>query len=103
VIRIPTELAWAAGFFEGEGWVTWNTTGTLRIACSQSYGMYELERFLSAVGYGRIYGPYNTAKGRVRHDWGANAEEAVAVIEMLRPYLTPGAPKLIKFDEGWTP
>lgn len=62
------ELAWAAGFFDGEGW-----TGTIsnngekhyaRMAIHQVH-LPSLERFQRAVlGLGRIGGPYDHSGGR---------------------------------------
>ena len=67
------ELAWAAGFFDGEGSAHFavglrkKQTGG-RVVFSQLHlnvaqaNREELERFQKAVGVGRIYGPY-TNKG----------------------------------------
>lgn len=55
------ELAWAAGFFDGEGCSTIriNGSGSHKIFISTSQNnRTTLERFQKAVGVGRIYGPY---------------------------------------------
>lgn len=53
------ELAWAAGFFDGEG-CTRGPSGSsrLRLTISQAGDTELLERFRRAVGVGAIYGPY---------------------------------------------
>jgi hypothetical protein len=66
------ELAWAAGFVDGEGSFTGQMTGTRmtengpktyrwnypRFEIGQSGSPFLLERFRLAVGYGKVYGPY---------------------------------------------
>jgi len=60
------ELAWAAGFFDGEGWSglsqeAGRRTGQpqARINQADPNGVPEvLRRFRSSVGFGRIGGPY---------------------------------------------
>src|SRR5687768_15230957 len=54
------ELAWAAGFFDGEGWAAKNKTRGVqsRINQSDDGGVPEvLVRFQRVVGCGRIHGP----------------------------------------------
>ena len=62
-----TELAWAAGFFDGEGYCAfaWRKSGQ---AYTKWYGRLDvmitqndrrvLDRFKNAVGVGRVKGPY---------------------------------------------
>lgn len=52
-MRDTNELAWAAGFFDGEGY-TGPGTGTMRMAVTQRK-LEPLERFLNAVSLGKIY------------------------------------------------
>src|ERR1044072_2281967 len=60
-----TELAWAAGFFDGEG----NTRAIIRRAKYKSLHVSitqveksNLERFQKAIGLGKINGPYKYEK-----------------------------------------
>ena len=53
------EIAWAAGFFDGEGCFSYIQKARyvcLRIGQSE---LEPLERFREAVGLGKIYGPYS--------------------------------------------
>jgi hypothetical protein len=65
VVTSNRELAWAAGFFDGEGHVGISTqeepSGTYRypILIINQTDRRPLERFQHAVGIGRIYGPYD--------------------------------------------
>ena len=90
------ERAWAAGFFDGEGYVGCN----LRWAGKKRYRRIDvqvtqndpevLERFRAAVGAGKVYGPYHTPK-RANPMWkyGIGSAEGVRhVLEVLRPYLS---------------
>lgn len=53
------ELAWAAGFFDGEGSFSWTNTAAVGCAVINQASKEPLERFQSAVGgLGKIYGPY---------------------------------------------
>ena len=56
-----TDLAWAAGFFDGEGSTYTapanNNSSSIRIGISQN-DPEVLERFAEAVGVGRITGPH---------------------------------------------
>ena len=83
------DLAWAAGFFDGEG-----STSVLKaqrdkfwyIRMSISQKLPEcLERFQSIVGVGRIY----KAKTREIHSWDCyKQEDVILVLHKLWPYLT---------------
>lgn len=86
------ELAWAAGFFDGEGntCVINRGRGGQRIAIQIS-STYKptLERFLSAVHQGRIYGPYK--RGDYKEQWVYRVNgwpTCQAVIAMLWPFLS---------------
>src|SRR6266480_2649824 len=55
------ELAWAAGFFDGEGSTSLlkNNKGNLWVCLAiRNTDKELLERFLKAVGCGKVYGPY---------------------------------------------
>lgn len=94
------EVAWAAGFFDGEGTITHTRNVPLMIAIKQatSSGAVPpvLARFAAAVGVGRIGGPYQD-RPSARHFsphrrpafmWYAMNNEAVAVLQLLQPHLT---------------
>lgn len=59
------DVAWAAGLFEGEGCVFAKPDkGRLRIVASlDSCDFDVLDRFAEVIGVGRVYGPYEHAKG----------------------------------------
>lgn len=84
-----TELAWAAGFFDGEGCTTLakkNANKTVRVIVAQK-DIRPLQRFVAAVGdRGKIYPP--RGEHMVRH-WASNAEPvAREVLALLWPYLS---------------
>lgn len=102
------ELAWAAGFFDGEGssMVTWDKGAkgfpsehkryaSLRMSLCQAgeYAQYLLDRFKNAVnGIGFINGPYNYGKKSNLTTWHWRVhgfEHTQAVIAMLWPRLGP--------------
>jgi hypothetical protein len=52
------ELAWAAGFFDGEGCFSYSEAGQyVCISITQSE-RHPLDRFCEAVGTGKVHGPY---------------------------------------------
>jgi hypothetical protein len=98
-----TELAWAAGFFDGEGCVTgFITRGgefNLNLIVAQSSTTEHLERFRDAVGYGTISGPYSRdddSRRQPSFHWNCSGRRGHAVMALLRPYLC--SPKLWKYD-----
>jgi hypothetical protein len=100
---VSYQLAWAAGYFEGEGCVTSNGVKTLNLEVSQTGddGIPEdLQRFADTVGLGTIRGPYSyRAQMRPSYRWGASGRKAHAVMELLGPYLTHGGPKRRKYEQ----
>jgi hypothetical protein len=80
------ELAWAAGFFDGEGHIAYRKR-RLMMAVAQT-NREPLERFLDAVGGGRIYGPYSKGQQvkQVWH-WQATGANVIPLMEKLLPYL----------------
>lgn len=103
------ELYWAAGFFDGEGYIGVTTQRSKgyehhRIACSIAQTTLEpLQRFQLAVKAGSIYGPYDYAKKANNTNkkiyWqfnSANTDESIRILNRLSPYLT--APKLVQFQ-----
>jgi hypothetical protein len=101
------ELAWAAGFFDGEGTAVLAgvnstrvhaTTGRRRdyptphLAVTQHYDPETIHRFHRAVvGLGAVYGPHSS-KGTAHHprwSWSARRPtEVLAVVPMLWPWLS---------------
>ena len=83
-----SEIAWAAGFFDGEGntCVQRGRSGPyLAVNLSQN-DRRTLERFISAVGAGKVYGPY---PGRPRiHHWRIVGSKAENVLALLWPHLS---------------
>jgi len=59
------ELAWSAGFFDGEG-STFATGDRLHMSIGQRHPAV-LERFVSAIGVGRVRGLEKT-----RWEWGSS-------------------------------
>jgi hypothetical protein len=55
-----TELAWAAGFYDGEGCTVNRGNFQPSMTITQA-DPYVLERFAKAVGVGKVYGPYSRA------------------------------------------
>lgn len=110
----PIELAWAAGFFDGEGNVTFipsarkrrdgsrGTSGQMRVQLAQ-VRREPLDRFAMALGgMGSVTGPY--VDHRDNHNstyrYCASANLAFVFIwNCLSPYLS--APKLEQFHEAW--
>lgn len=99
-----SEVAWAAGFFDGEGCVSGYTTHfptrTVRyIALIVAQTSTEhLERFKLAVGAGSIQRPVSGKKPHHKpmYRWQKAGKDAHAVMELLRPFLC--SPKLTKYD-----
>lgn len=57
------ELAWAAGFLDGEGCFSYTESGRHACVSITQTERQPLERFLAAVGTGRIYRPYEKPTG----------------------------------------
>lgn len=89
-----TELAWAAGFFDGEGYVSISFSKGTRwpsiVLGITQHNRETLERFSAAVGRGKIYGPRRSGKGElVRYDLHVGGIDGVtAVLLALSPYLS---------------
>lgn len=91
-MRTREELAWAAGFFEGEGVISQRQKNGRFVAINNT-DMEPLLRFQEAVGVGKLrgpYGPYNNGISRKPYwTWSAsNFEHRQAVIAMLWPWLS---------------
>lgn len=94
-----SEIAWAAGFFDGEGTVSlkrkvWKDTHYESICAGVPQGGRAtppsvLLRFRAAVGFGRIYGPGRWRNARLSSwDWHATRYDEVRLLfELLGPLL----------------
>ena len=93
---IQTEIAWAAGFWDGEG-CAWrglrtdkhNRTYSKRGALICQNDPEALRRFISAVGAGRIYGPYHPpGRKNEYYQMHLRIPEAISVFTKMWPYLS---------------
>jgi hypothetical protein len=81
------ELAWAAGFFDGEGCTFLSHGGAggrkryPRLSVGQNH-REPLDRLAAAIGAGNVVGPY---KGEFK--WTLGGQKAASAMERLRPYL----------------
>ncbi len=99
------ELAWAAGFFDGEGCVTYvdhaktQRTRAIRINITQIHPEV-LIRFQKAIGnLGSVLGPYS-AKGRKTPLYTfqiTNEKDVKLTFSLLQPYLS--SIKKLQFEE----
>jgi len=94
-----TELAWAAGFLDGEGhfgfYKSGRSRGRLHIEAAQ-VRREPLDRLQTYLG-GRVYGPYKHGHKQDYYQWMVdNIEKCMEIIALLRPYLS--APKIEQAD-----
>lgn len=93
-----TDIAWCAGFFDGEGHVSYRrgypskstnkVTGTLHASVPQASENIEvLEYFQSVVGFGKIKGPYKMPSGKDQHRLLYGVNEVMNLFIILKPYL----------------
>src|SRR5438128_9930242 len=85
-----TELAWAAGLFEGEGCITFDKRDARAYARVKMCDQEPLQRFAQIIQVGKLYGPY-TPKITRHSDyfvWFARNKEAFAAIALLAPWLS---------------
>ena len=88
----PIELAWAAGFYDGEG-TTVVCGDRIRVGATQATSdggpPSVLLRFQAAVGIGVVRGPYfPPGNRRPQWQWYAYGDNAHAAIGRLWPFLT---------------
>jgi hypothetical protein len=89
------QVAWAAGFFEGEGCITHkNKKKDRQVISLNNTDKDVIERFISIVNYGNLRGPYksNGTKHKPTHKpywmWEvAKKSEVKRILEMFLPYL----------------
>lgn len=100
-----TEIAWAAGFFDGEGTTclqkqTKSGRDYPRIAITQKFPEV-LHRFRAAVNIGKVYGPYRHA---APYQFVATCHDAVIALRVIWPYLSPikkAQAERIMREVGW--
>jgi hypothetical protein len=94
-LKSTTELAWAAGFFDGEGSTSLSHKkgtrwATVRMSIGQTSPI-PLERFQRAVGgLGKIHGPRKVANPNAKPQWYwtvAKSEDLRKVIDLLWEFL----------------
>lgn len=85
-----TDLAWAAGLFDGEG-----TTGFYKrvmVVSINQVDRWVLDKFQKIVGLGKVYGPYkrpNPKHAPIYHWATGKIEHIKSVFYLLKPYLGP--------------
>jgi hypothetical protein len=94
-----TELAWAAGLFDGEGSTSIEHRSgwySIRLSVKQASDNdaipFVLIRFLNAVGKGKIYGPYfpKNPNWKPTYIWHSGAVKDVdEVIKKISRFLSP--------------
>lgn len=89
---MTTKLAWAAGFFDGEGWSGTARRATPMPILRSAIGQYgntippTLARFQEAVGgLGSISGPYGSA--RRAYSWHASKGGTIEALTLIWPWL----------------
>ena len=87
-----SDLAWAAGLFEGEGCFSAKRRkqGMIQLsAVITSTDLEVLETFNRVIGEGHICGPFDLKNPRWRpaYHWTANGEAVVRVYDKLEPWL----------------
>jgi hypothetical protein len=105
--RNDRELAWAAGFFDGEGTITYTSrntlvsgrrrAGDLYVGVDQAVSPHDgidgtpppvLVRFAAAMGGGALKGPYHYPPRRPLFKWYVRNDEADRVLALLWPFLS---------------
>jgi hypothetical protein len=82
------ELAWAAGFFDGEGCFSFSVAGRYVCVSLSQTDREPLDRFKAAVGIGRVLGPYDFRKNdrwvrKPQYVYRVNGYERVQAIAAL--------------------
>ena len=83
-----TDIAWAAGLFEGEGWISsWRKQPNLRCIGIEMTDEDVMERFMKVVNYGRLM-PKLYDSGKTGYRWQTSKHTVVAhVLKLFLPYL----------------
>lgn len=82
------ELAWAAGFFDGEGCFS-RSNYRVRVIIQQSHPEV-LQRFADAVGFGKVHGPRTRSDSFTQKPFWTycvNGPKAEKIADLLWPYL----------------
>jgi hypothetical protein len=83
------ELAWASGFFSGEGSTSFKYDkrgyGALCLQADQVRDREVLDRLQLAVGEGKVYGPYGRKEV---YKFSASANQAERIVYKLWPWLS---------------
>jgi hypothetical protein len=89
-LKLMTQVAWAAGLFEGEGYFGGDPRNghVYPHTALSSTDLDVLERFTKIIGVGKIRGPYKTIKGKKPiYRWQVTGAPAARVARMLFPFL----------------
>ena len=86
------ERAWAAGLFEGEGSISSSAAQRPRLQLKMT-NEESVRRFASAMGVGKVYGPYgpypsDLSKVAVWMWVAASQDDVLAAADLLRPFLS---------------
>lgn len=85
----PEEIAWAAGFFEGEGTIT--VSGNRLVARVSNTDDEVLKHYADVMAIGTVYGPYGTYPSGHRKKplwvWAAQSYDALDAIALMWPWL----------------
>jgi len=98
-----TDLAWAAGFIDGEGTFYFKDSGSFGSSIILRVGQCEpttLRRLQATFG-GKVYGPYKPSSPlskKVRYEFRLNGTKLRGVIKELWPYLS--GPKRKQYNEA---
>lgn len=97
------ELAWAAGFMDGEGTFGWQRQlGRKPIPYVQATQVDRrpLDRLHLVLGIGKVYGPYVPKRANEQPYFyfrATGVERTLSIAELLRPWLSP--PKREQADQ----
>lgn len=85
-------LAWAAGFFEGEGCITTASKGKYARLSISGVDKEPLDEFASIVGAGKVYGPYGPYQSAGQrspiYQWAVQGGTAWRVLNKIFPMLS---------------
>lgn len=94
-VTMSTEIAWAAGFWDGEGSVSLSVRGINGrpriIAEVAQVDRRVLDRLSKIIGKGKVHGPYQprTSNSNAYHNWKLEGlADIVELFSMLEPYLS---------------
>lgn len=101
------QVAWAAGYLEGEAWFGLNS-GLLPAIRVASRDSAPLERLLDLFGGKLSSRPVKSGKyaGTIYWNWGVYADQAVLLARAVTPWLSPRrldqVQKLLKYADRYT-